>query len=337
MNHKLAVATVSLGWHRSHTLERKIEAAKSAGISGVELHDTDLNNFAKSHGMARLEAAAAVGKLCNRSNMEIIAYGPFSNFEGEPTPLEGRLDTAREWMQIAHNLGTDVIQIPANDSKAAIGEERVIITELQALADLGRQQDSPISFAYEALAWSAHVADWEESLRVVQHVDRSNFGLCLDTYHVLARVWADARAPSGLRPGGASALRDSVQRFLDSCPPERIAYVQLSDAERQRSPLLPGHPAYAADQDCTRSWCLYGRLFPYETEKGAYLPMDDILRAWLLDKKWSGWVSMEVFHRNMAEESMVSELWAERARTSWDRVVQVLQKHAQQQTTDMQQ
>ena len=326
MSHQLAISTYSMGWHPSHTFERKVQAARNANVKGFELYNIDLNNYAKLHSLTRMEAAEAMSNLCRASGVTILAYGSFDNFEGNPTPLSDRLDTAKEWLQISKILGTQVIQIPANDQKDALGDDGVIVAELQALADLGQRQTPPVAFAYEALAWSTHIADWEESLRIVQLVDRPNFGLCLDTYHVLARLWADPASPDGRRPGGASSLRDSLQRFRDTCPREKIIYVQLSDGERADPPILPGHPAYRPEKHSTQSWCMHGRIFPYEEEYGAYLPLDEILRGWLIESEWSGWVSMEVFHHSMDEENIGPEIWAERARKSWNRVLKVLKK-----------
>lgn len=325
INHKIAIGTISMGWHPSHTLEKKLRAAKEAGFQGVELFDDDLNKFAHSHGKTRLEAATEIGNLFKAANIAILCYSSFDNFEGEAASLDDRLNKAREWIAIAQQLNTNVIQIPSNDHKDAIGDEAIIIKELQTVADLGSQQDPIISFAYEALAWGTYVADWEESLRIVQLVNRPNFGLCLDTYHVISRIWADPRSPSGIRPGGAAALRDTVQRFIDLCPPEKIIYIQLSDAEKLDPPILPGHPAYHEDKDGTHSWCMFGRMFPLDTENGAYFPMERILRAWLLESKWSGWVSMEVFHRDMAQESLDPAFWAKRGRISWNKVLKLLE------------
>jgi sugar phosphate isomerase/epimerase len=64
---------------------------------------------------------------------------------------------ARHFIDVAHALGTDTVQIPSNDDKNAIGNERIIVTELHALADLGKQALPLISFAYEAMAWSTHI------------------------------------------------------------------------------------------------------------------------------------------------------------------------------------
>lgn len=322
--HRRAISTISLGWDSSHTLERKIAAVKAAGFDGVEMFITDLDSYASAHGQSRLAAARSIKELCEAHGIEILCLGSFDNFEGQSTPLDDRLSTAKEWLAMAKELGTNIIQIPSNDSRDAIGDESVIVGELQAISDLGLQEEPPVAFAYEALGWGTHVADWEESLRIVQLVDRSNFGLCLDTYHVLARLWADPRRSSGLRSGGDAALRASIQRFHNDCPKEKIVYIQLSDAEKLSTPILPGHPAYHELKDGAHSWCSYGRLFPLETEKGAYLPMEDISRAWLIDSGWTGWVSMEIFHRTMELEGADPEHWALRGQTSWDKLKKAL-------------
>ncbi|KEF56954.1 uncharacterized protein A1O9_07144 [Exophiala aquamarina CBS 119918] len=326
--HRQAISTISLGWHPSHTLEWKIAAAQAAGFQGVEMFITDLDIYARSHGQSRIDAAREIQQLCAEHSIEILCLASFDNFEGQSTPLADRLVTAKEWLALAKALGTGIIQIPSNDSKDAIGDETVIVGELQAISDLGLQQQPPVSFAYEALGWGTHVADWEESLRIVQLVDRPNFGLCLDTYHVLARLWADPRCASGFRAGGNAALRDSIQRFHAHCPKEKIIYVQLSDAEKLSPPILPGHPAYHDQKDGPHLWCMYARLFPLESEKGAYLPIEEIARAWLIDSKWTGWVSMEVFHRDMKAESADPEHWAARGRQSWEKLKSVLGKNS---------
>ncbi|KAK7210905.1 hypothetical protein V2G26_018083 [Clonostachys chloroleuca] len=233
---------------------------------GLELNMIGLGNYAERHSKTLTESVRDVANLCSHPT----------------TPLSERFDgRAKEWMAVCLEFECTVIQTPSTFTKGADGDEAIIIGDFQALADLGTEQNPPISIAYEALAWGLHVADWEESLRVVNLVNRPNFGLCIDTYHVLARVWADPRTPSGIRPGGASALRDTIDRFRKTCPKKKIIYVQLSDGEKMDPPILPGHPAYKEDDEATFSWCLYGRVFPLEAEEGAYFPLKEILQAWL--------------------------------------------------------
>jgi sugar phosphate isomerase/epimerase len=320
---KPGIATISLGWHSSHTLEQKLKSASENGFEGVEMVYSDLQKYAEGRNISMLEAASQVKDLCAKLKLGIICLCAFTEFEGSPKPLEDRLKKAKEWISIARTLGTDMIQIPSNENPNCSGDESIIVSELQQLADLGKQDGPVIRFAYEALAWGVHVALWEDSLRIVNMVNRDNVGLCLDTYHILSRVWADARSPSGRAPGGDFALKASTERFLKECPAEKIFYLQLSDAEKQEKPILPGHPAFDINKDPTETWCFHGRLFPYQSDMGAYFPLDDIIRAWLKEKGWSGYCSMEIFHRDMKEKHG-PEFWAPEGAKSWKIVLSKL-------------
>lgn len=330
--HKLGIVTVSLGWHPSHTLERKLDSIANHGYDGVEIDHRDLVSFAEQKGLTHLQAASCVGDLCRARGIQVIALQALFDFAGALTPLETRLDSAREYVRLARAMGAEMVQVPSNFEPNSIDDEEIIVEEFRALADIGTEQSShspgsgTISFAYEALAWGTHHASLDDSVRTVKLVDRANFGLCLDTYHVIARVWADPHASStgsGIQPGGNAALRRTLQSFMEQCPVEKIFYVQLSDAEKLEQPLSPGHPGYKqewAHWDATMHWCVWGRLFPFETEHGAYFPMDEVLRLWLKDKQWNGWVSMEIFHRDMDKESVGPEVFADRGYKSWLKV-----------------
>jgi hypothetical protein len=62
---------------------------------------------------------------------------------------------------------------------------------------------------------------------------------------------------------------------------DKVFYEQLTDAERAVPPILSGQPAYKKEQGMhmLHACCLYGRIFPLEEEKGAHLPMREILVA----------------------------------------------------------
>jgi 4-hydroxyphenylpyruvate dioxygenase len=104
--------------------------------------------------------------------------GSFEHFEGKRSPLSERVALADDWIALAHNLGTDLIQFPGKVDSTASGDIEIIVRELRELAHLGKGASPPVSFAYEALAWGTYVADWEESWRVVKLVNRDNFDLC---------------------------------------------------------------------------------------------------------------------------------------------------------------
>ena len=100
-SHKLGIATVSLGWHPSHTLERKLESIAKQGYLGVEIYHPDLVSFAEENSLTHLQAASKIGALCKDRSLAIIALQPLFDFAGVLTPLETRLENAREYVRLA--------------------------------------------------------------------------------------------------------------------------------------------------------------------------------------------------------------------------------------------
>jgi len=87
------------------------------------------------------------------------------------------------------SLGTRLIQIPTNWlNEGTTGDLEVVTQDLIEMAEIGLAQPEPISFAYEGVAWGTHFDTCQETWELVQRVNRPNFGLCLDTYHIAARV-----------------------------------------------------------------------------------------------------------------------------------------------------
>ncbi|KAH8803524.1 hypothetical protein F5884DRAFT_805781 [Xylogone sp. PMI_703] len=80
------------------------------------------------------------------------------NFDGASTPLSGRLQTAKEWVELARALGTNITQVPSSFEKSSTGDGSIIVKELQALAEIGSEGSPPVSRAYEALSRGHHVA-----------------------------------------------------------------------------------------------------------------------------------------------------------------------------------
>lgn len=150
--------------------------------------------------------------------------------------------------------------------------------------------------AYEAVAWGYYVNTWQDSLRIVQCVDRPNFGLCLDSSHVAARHLGDITAEPGKKKGSVEeVLEASLAEFVDNCPIDKVFYVQLSDGERYVPPLSPEHRFYDLTFPPALTWSRHTRPFPLETEVGGYMPVLNIARTWLVDKQWKGYVSLGTF------------------------------------------
>lgn len=318
-SNKLAIATVSLGQHPSHSLDRKILAASKAGFNGLEIVYTDLEFYSKSQNISILQGADQTKKLCKEAGLEILSLAPFENYEGDPSPINDRLQKATLWIEVARRLGAPYLQIPSHYGSSN-GVEAVIISELREISDLGSSRQPLVSIAYEALSWGTHCDTWEDSLKIVNAVDRPNFGLCIDNFHVVTKVWGDAYASSGKFPDADIRLQETLQRFVTDCPMEKIFFIQLSDAEKFDPPFSKSHPWYLEGEASQFTWSRHARPFPLETALGAYMPMTEIAQAWLVDKGYKGWVSLEIFDRRMREEANGPEDSARRGVQSWEKL-----------------
>jgi sugar phosphate isomerase/epimerase len=323
----LAITTPSLGLHPSHTLPEKIKAAASSGFSFIEILYQELvdHGLSQAPPLSTHEAARSIGELCSSANLKVLALNPFKNFEGHNSPISERLDSARHWIELASCLGAKYLQVPSQfDTANSSPDWDLMVQELRQLSELAASHS--ISIAYEAVAWGSYVDTWEGSLRMVEDVDRSNFGVCLDSFHIAARVWGDCSTVSGICRDGESDLNASLDLFVEICPLDKIFYVQFSDAERFVPPLTPEHRFYQATSPSSLIWSRNMRLFPFEKELGAYFPVLEIVDAWLKRKEWKGVVSMEIFDWRMREDaSRQPNENAKRGMESWNKLVAALE------------
>jgi 4-hydroxyphenylpyruvate dioxygenase len=332
-----AIATVSLGAAHLHSLPAKIEAAAQNGQRGLELFHDDLAQFAKSlrrhtndESATRsdrdyeIDAAHAIRDLCAKRGLEVLALQPFRHYEGllDPNQHAQRIDELKHWVKLSKILGDDLfILIPSSflDPSQITGDRDRLMADLGEAADVA----FPIRIAYEALAWGTYVNTWEDSWEIVRRANRPNLGICLDTFNIAARVWADPTSATGRLPANADVeLQASMQRLVQKVDPDRVMMVQLADGERvdPQTPFLqtPGMPKLL-------SWSRNARLFPCEKERGGYLPIREVADACLNGLGYTGWVSMEVFSRSTGEpELSVPNEHAARAARSWQRILQQL-------------
>ncbi|KAK1142391.1 hypothetical protein N8T08_007943 [Aspergillus melleus] len=319
-SNKQALGSLSLGQHPSHSLDHKIQLASKYGFTGIEVVYSDLQHYSSQHNIPILTGASRIKQICDTHNIEVLSLAPFENFEGAHTPLTDRLATAKHWLSIARILNAPYLQVPSQFDPNSITDETVIVQELQHLADLGSAESPPVAIAYEYLSWGTYCSTWDTALRLVKLVDHTNFGLCLDTFHELTKLWASPFEVSGKYPRGDQALRDSLQRFKTAVPLEKIFYVQLSDGERFDPPFSDSHPWYLEGEAPQFTWSKHGRPFPLETDLGGYMPVPEVVRAWVLETGFKGWISMEVFDRQMRSKEFEPETAAMRARESWRKV-----------------
>lgn len=237
------IATVCL----SGPLERKLAAAAVAGFDGVELFEADLTQSRLSPGDVR-DAADGLG-------LTIDLFQPFRDFEGvTPVQLARNLQRARQTFDLMGALGADTLLVCSNVAPETIDDDALAAAQLHALAEHAAARD--IRVAYEALAWGRHVSEYDHAWRIVQAADHPSLGVCLDSFHVLAR-----RTPL-----------DAIAQI----PADKLLFCQLADA-----------PDLAVD---VLRWSRHHRCLPGQ---GAFDLVDFTVRV--LQAGYEGPLSLEVF------------------------------------------
>ncbi|POR35506.1 3-dehydroshikimate dehydratase [Tolypocladium paradoxum] len=332
MAHKPSICTMSLGrCFAGHSLERKLDMARKYGFQGIELFYEDLVDLAATMPGGdtpgnQLAAAAAVRQLCEDRELAIICLQPFMHYEGlvDRTLHSRRLEDMRLWIRLAHALGVDLILLPSTNLPPAQTTDNMdtVVSDMAEMADLGLASTPVIRFAYEALCWGTRVDTWEASWDVVQRVNRPNFGICLDTFNIAGRIYADPAAPSGRTQNCDEAVAASLSGLVSSVDLRKVFLLQIADAERLARPLDSSHAFYNAEQPPRMSWSRNARLFYGESSLGGYLPAKPILNAIVHGLGYTGWLSFEVFNRALTDTGAgVPETMARRAAQSWRRMV----------------
>ena len=324
---------MSLGRAWVHSLPNKLDQAAANHFSGIEVFFEDLEYLARSQSNlpssatpspeASLHAAHTIRTLCDERDLTIIGLQPFMHYEGLLDRIEhaSRIEKLKLWFNIAKVLGTDTIQIPANflAKEEISGDMELVVQDLRQIADMGLQESPAIRFAYENLCWSTYFDTWEQGWEIVQKVDRPNFGLCLDTYNIAGRVYADPSSRSGKTPNADEDMKLSLERLIKMVDVKKVFYIQVVDAEKMREPLVNGHAFYDSSQPARMSWSRNARLFAFED--GGYLPVMDVTKAIIEGLGYEGWVSMELFSRTMAEPGKeVPAEHAKRAAIAWEKI-----------------
>ncbi|KAI1157393.1 xylose isomerase-like TIM barrel [Nemania serpens] len=329
---RLAITSMSLGrCYAGHSFIHKLDMARLYGYQGIELFYEDLVDIAQqlpgSDSREReLEAANIICRLCHERGIAILCLQPFAHYEGLVDRQEHvkRIEKLEFWFQLARALHTDIVQIPSSFGPASeISEDMgLAVADLQKAADMGLLQSPPIRFVYETLCFGTRYNTWEQSWDMVQAVNRPNFGLCLDTFNIAGLIYADPASPSGRTPNCDEAVRECIARLVSTVDVRKVFYVQVVDAERLAAPLVEGHQFHTPEQTPRMSWSRNCRLFYGEKDRGAYLPVAEISRAIFQGLGFKGWVSMELFHRRMADaDAVVPKELASRGATAWAKLV----------------
>jgi 2-keto-myo-inositol isomerase len=160
------------------------------------------------------EAAVAAVR---ESALRVTGFQVLRDFEGLAGHLHAyKVDVAKAMLLMCQALGSKVLLACSSSSAHASGDASLLINDLQKLATLAVPLG--IRIGYEALSWGRHVNQVMQAWDLVNEADRSNLGLALDSFHILAHKTDLA--------------------VLEEIDPARIFLVQLSDFmwEETRTP-----------------------------------------------------------------------------------------------------
>ena len=181
-------------------LEGKLRAIREAGFTQVMLNAKDL---AEHPGGPH----AAIESV-RTSGLRVTGFQVLRDFEGLSGHLHAyKVDVAKAMLGMCHALGSRVLLCCSSTSSHATGEFDSLKKDLQKLAMLAVPYG--IRIAYEALSWGRHVNEYPQSWQLVAEADRSNLGLAIDSFHILA-------------------MRTSPEQ-MEEIEPGKIFLVQLAD------------------------------------------------------------------------------------------------------------
>ncbi|KAI2468399.1 putative dehydroshikimate dehydratase [Annulohypoxylon bovei var. microspora] len=333
---KRAISSMSLGrCSAGHTLDSKLDAAKSYTYEGIEICYEDLIEISRKQHLdlepatpVRLPdqkaAALTIRSMCGRRGIKIVCLQPFSQYEGllDRREHDSRFKELLIWIKLARLLGTDMIMIPASSlhKSEVTNNLELIVEDFQRAADAGREESPHIRFAYESRCSATHINRWEYGWTIVERVDRPNFGMCLDTFHIAGRIFADPSSPSGRIPNAERVVEMSMQHFIKRVKDhrEKVFLVRVGDARQPDEPIVPGSLDYDTKERPRMSWSRKYRLFYGEEARGAFLPIKEIANAIFNGIGFEGWVSFEIVNSRMdCKEANVPRDLARRGYVSW--------------------
>ena len=241
-------------------LESKLAAMKTAGFSQVMVLARDIAGHPQGE-------AAAIQAILN-SGLRVTGLQVLRDFEGlssctMPQLHDYKIDIAKAMLHMAAAIQAPVLLVCSSTHALSVADPEVLVADLRKLVMLALPLN--IKIAYEALSWGKTVHEYTQALDIVLKADRSNLGLCLDSFH----MW----------------VAGSTLDALDLIRANKIAFVQLSD--------YIGEPVadFMARRDTARS----ARVFPGE---GAHSQPTALLVRALEAMGYRGDYSFEVFNED---------------------------------------
>jgi sugar phosphate isomerase/epimerase len=158
-------------------LEAKLRAMRAAGFTQVMLSARDV----VGHPDGDDAAVAAV----RNSGLRVTGFQVLRDFEGLSGHLHAyKVDVAKSMLQMCHALGSRVLLACSSTSTHAEADIDLVVADLRKLALLAVPLG--IRIAYEALSWGRSVNQYQQAWQIVERADRSNLGMGIDSFHILA-------------------------------------------------------------------------------------------------------------------------------------------------------
>ncbi|KAJ6560451.1 xylose isomerase-like protein [Mycena capillaripes] len=321
-----AIVTLSLGRPEvGHDLHDKIRAAKKVGFLAIEISYFCLEAHAKKGGKSLHEAAKGTRALLDELELEAVSLSPLMNFEGvlDRSVYAERLKLATVWLELAHILRAPLVQVPASMLPISETSPKLGVADLVELTDLAAQYAPPICILYEFTSWSTYFRTWQGAIEVAKQVDRPNFSICLDAFHIGTYLEhensAQIPAPPSYEP--LQSLTDSMKELVHTRHASKFVLYQLTDAAPVPDPLPANQPAQ--DPTAPKLQTMSRTNRPYPFTEGGLLPLVQISRAVLeMQKNQTKCIwSMETFvPRAWSEEKSISDELAQVAWLSWTRM-----------------
>ncbi len=241
------------------SLDAKLAAVKAAGFTQIMLLARDLTNHP--------DGEAAAVRSIKESGLRVTGLQVLRDFEGLSGHLhDNKIEVAKTMLRMAVSVGAKVLLICSATSQHATDDRTKVVADLRKLAMLALPLG--IRIAYEALSWGRYVNVMSQAIEIVSEVDRSNFGLAVDSFHLLAT--------------------DSNSECLQHISSEKIFFVQLADFMWQET-VTP-----EARIDTARHF----RVFPGE---GVHSDQVVALTALLDQMGYDGDYSFEVFNDDYSQ------------------------------------
>ncbi|PWY91490.1 xylose isomerase-like protein [Aspergillus sclerotioniger CBS 115572] len=345
---EFGIATLSLGNAIHHRLQPRLEAAAKAGYRWIDLFDECWAAYLEENGLSgdqlweatteNLRIARKFGDLVKSLGMRIACTQPLRKIEGIKDPAERRasLDLVAKRFPFMRAFDTDLVFMCANirTDNGVTSDLRTVARDLAELGDMARAYSDAdggpmLRIGYEGLSWATRNT-WASTWEVVRMANRSNVGIIIDVFNMLAVEFADPYNPAGhgrIYPTleeSTDVLCASLASLVASVPGDRIFFFQVGDAELMdpntfRPPTDPEVPALLP-------WSRGHRLYPFESQRGGYMPVH-LVAAAVVATGYQGPMSLEVFNNSLNVPGQdVAAVHAERGITGLRKLAEAIRQ-----------